>query len=149
MTAGAFPEVARLTVVLDIRHPFSYLALRPSFDLVEETGVEVEWLPIRAHTLVEPSAPSPEDDRGVRHRRFRAEMIAREIEVYADAQGLTIESPYRDGKADAVHLAWLWVLDVAPMRLPPFIEEVFRRYWASTLDPENLEDVLLLLDDPS
>lgn len=147
MTGGATSASERLTIALDLRSPFSYLALRPSFELVDETGVEVEWLPVRALTLSPPSRPGPGDDRGVRHRRYRAEMLAREIEVYAAAQGLTIEGPYRDGGADAVHLAWLWLRDGAPARFRAFLEEAFGRYWSRKLDPEQLDDVSALLDE--
>jgi 2-hydroxychromene-2-carboxylate isomerase len=140
------PDGARLTIALDVRDPFSYLALRPALALIEETGVEADWLPIRAHTLVAPSSPSPDDDRGARHRRARARMIAREISIYSEVQGLEIEAPYRDGPADAVHMAWLWIRDAAETSLRPFLEQAFQRYWAVDLDPQNAEDVAGLLE---
>jgi len=138
-----------LTVVLDIRDPFSYLALRPAFDFLDEMGIDATWLPIRGHSLVAPSTPSRGDDRGTRHRRFRAEMIAREIAVYANVQGLVIRSPYRQGPADAAHIAWLWIRECAADRLRVFLEEAFRRYWALELDPDNPDDLATLLEDLS
>ncbi len=134
-----------LCVALDLRHPFSYLALAPSFAFAAQLELEVDWLPIRAQALRAPSAPGPADDRGIRHRRARAEMIAREIAVYAGVQGLAIESPYRDGPADAFHFAWLWVREREPLRLRALLEQAFRRYWAVALDPESPGDVARLL----
>lgn len=136
---------SRLSVVLDLRDPFSYLALSPTIDLARETGIDIEWLPIRAHTLVAPSTPSPEDDRGIRHRRARAQMIAREIAIYSAAQGLEIESPYRKGTNDAVQMAWLWVQHADASRLPEFLSEVFLEFWAKDLDPESADAVAQLL----
>ena len=61
-------------------------------------------------------------------------MIAREIAVYAEAQGLTVKEPYRNGSPEAAHLAWLWMRDRARDQLEPFLVELFRRYWALELD---------------
>ncbi|MDH3686934.1 MAG: DsbA family protein [Myxococcales bacterium] len=134
----------KLTVALDIRHPFAYLALGPTIELRRETGVEIDWLPVRTQPLRTPSVPAPDDDRGVRHKRHRAEMIAREIAVYADAQGLRIESPYRDGPTAALHSAWLWIRVHAPDVLETFLERAFARYWALDLDPHSLDEVVTL-----
>jgi len=134
-----------LTVVLDIRHPFAYLALGPTIALRRDVAVEIDWLPVRTQTLRPPSRSGPDDDRGVRHKRHRAEMIAREIAVYADAQGLRIESPYRDGATGALHAAWLWVRAHAPEALESFLEHTFEQYWALDLDADSLDEVAALV----
>lgn len=136
----------RLSVALDLRDPFSYLALGPTLAFAEQTGVAIDWLPIRAHTLVAPSSPSPDDDRGTRHRRARAQMVAREIAIYSAAQGIEIASPYRDGSAEAVHAAWLWLLDVGASQFHPFLEAVFEEYWAGDLDPTCYDAVAQLVE---
>lgn len=141
MTISADLDRAKLTVVLDIRHPFGYLALRPAIELGRDVGVDINWLPVRSQTLRPPLASSPDDDRGIRHRSRRAQMIAREIAVYAEARGLQIEEPYRDGPSTAFELAWLWVRNAAPKSLEPFLEQAFRRYWALDLDLGSIEDV--------
>ena len=109
MSFGSDLATARLTVVLDIRDPRAFLALAPAIAFGRELGVAINWLPLAAEPLRPPSAPGPDDDRGVRHRRHRAQMIAREIAVYAQSQGLTLEEPYRNAPADAAHQAWLWM----------------------------------------
>ncbi|MBW2391534.1 MAG: DsbA family protein [Deltaproteobacteria bacterium] len=141
MTISADLDRAKLTVVLDIRHPFAYLALRPAIELGQDAGVEINWLPLRSQTLRPPLASSPDDDRGIRHRLRRAQMIAREIAVYAEARGLQIDEPYRDGPSTAFELAWLWVRDAAAKSLEPFLEQAFRCYWALDLDVGSIEDV--------
>ena len=148
MSAPGGPDPAALRVVLDLRHPLAYLALRPARDFGREMGIEVDWLPLDGTPLRAPSTPAADDDRGIRHRRHRAHMIAREIAVYTQVQGLTVREPYRDGPAQAAHLAWLWVRARAPGALPPFLEELFRRYWALELDandPAGIGDLLRTL----
>ena len=137
---------AKLLVALDLRDPFSYLALGPTLALAADTGTRIDWLPIRGHTLVAPSSPATDDDRGVRHRRARAEMIAREIAVYAEAQGLDIQSPYRGGSSDAVDTAWLWIRLTNESGLIGFLDPVFRKYWMNDLDPESPDDVSNLVE---
>lgn len=127
-------EGPALTVALDIRHPLAYLALGPALELGRELELAIDWLPLASELLRRPSTPGPDDDRGVLHRRHRARMIAREIAVYADAQGLTVKEPYRNGPADAAHLAWLWMRAHARDALEPFLVEIFRRYWTLELD---------------
>ena len=137
---------AKLLVALDLRDPFSYLALGPTLALAADTGTRIDWLPIRGHTLVAPSSPAAADDRGVRHRRARAEMIAREIAVYSEAQGLDIQSPYRGGTSDAVDAAWLWIRLTNESGLIGFLDPVFRKYWTNDLDPESPDDVSNLVE---
>ncbi|MGI9592148.1 MAG: DsbA family protein [Myxococcota bacterium] len=137
MSRGSDLDAARLTVVLDIRDPRAFLALAPAIAFGRELGVAINWLPLAAEPLRPPSAPGPDDDRGARHRRHRADMIAREIAVYAQAQGLTLEEPYRNAPADAAHQAWLWMRGQAPERLEAFLLELFRRYWVLELDASD------------
>lgn len=146
MSHAANLESARLTVALDVRHPFAYLALRPTIAFGEETGLEINWLPLVGPTLKKPSTPGADDDRGIRHRRHRARTIAREIAIYAEAQGLVVEEPYRDGPADAAHLGWLWMRAKARPRLEPFLEDLFRRYWTLALDANSTDEVAEIVE---
>jgi 2-hydroxychromene-2-carboxylate isomerase len=134
MSARPSAEPADLRVALDIRHPLAYLALRPAIEFGREMAIEVDWLPLEGQPLRAPSPPAADDDRSVRHRRYRAQAIAREISIYARARGLTLREPYRSASPHAAHLAWLWVRAHAPDSLPALLEELFRRYWALDLD---------------
>jgi 2-hydroxychromene-2-carboxylate isomerase len=148
MSAPAQRGRPALRVVLDVRQPLAYLALRPAIAFAREMAIDIDWLPLDGEPLRAPSTPGPDDDRGVRHRRHRARAIAREIAIYAEAQGLVVRQPYRSGSARAANLAWLWVRARSPGSLPAFLEELFRRYWALELDagdPADAIDVLRAL----
>lgn len=141
MTLKADLDRAGFSVVLDLRHPFAGLALRPTLELARSMSLEVDWLPLAVPTLNPPSQPGPDDDRGILHRRARAEAIAREVETYAAAQGLVMRDWYRSGAADAAHLGWLYMRDRHPEQLSDWIVELFRSYWAARLDPSRVEQV--------
>ena len=74
-----------LAVVLDIKDAQSYLAKDPTYALVDDLGIKIDWLPfvprpLRRHTAVG-------EDRGSRHRRFRAAYLKRSIARYASIRG--------------------------------------------------------------
>ncbi len=165
MSLGADLDRSALTVLLDVRNPFCFLALGPAMAFGESMGIEIDWLPLAVPPLRPPSAPGRDDrkeaegptrsepqasqareDRGVLHRRHRARALAREIDTYAAAQGLVLKDPYRDGDAEAAQLGWLWVRDRQRARLAPYLTELFRRYWALELDASSLEAVAALVE---
>ena len=146
MSAAAGIERARLSVLLDVRSPHSYLALHPALQLARELDVQVNWLPLRVPPLKPPSEPAVDDDRGLRHRRSRARAIAREIETYAQAQGLVLRDPYRDAEPSALNLAWLWLRARPAGELEAFLSEAFRAYWGRELDAASESQVAAMLD---
>lgn len=146
MTIRSGIAKAELTMVLDIRYPQAYLALHPAMAFARERGISINWLPLSASTLKAPVEASEGDDRGVRHRRYRAQRIAREIEVYAEVQGLVLREFYRSGDSSAFNLGWLWMRDHHGKRLEDFLIEAFRAYWAVEFDPANEVEVATLIE---
>jgi 2-hydroxychromene-2-carboxylate isomerase len=147
MTVFSALDDSRLSVLLDLRHPLAYLALHPTIELARDEGLEINWLPIRVPPLKMPSTARPDDDRGIRHRRIRAEAIAREIETYADAQGLVLRDYYRDADPTAAYVGWLWIREHRLERLEDYLIEVFRAYWALELDPANESAISRIIED--
>ena len=137
---------APLSVLLDVRHPLSYLALPSTLELARELAIDVNWLPIVTPPLKAPSTPAPDDDRGIRHRRARAQAIGREIATYAEVRGLVLHEYYRDPDPQAFVLAWLWMRDRHPERLEAFLLEGFRSYWSLELDPSSRDRIASLID---
>ena len=134
-----------LRLALDLRSPFACLALEPTLAWARHLEVDLDCLPFAGHVLRPPGPADTEADRGSRHRRSRAEHIAREIEVYAAAQGLLLREPYREAPVDAAGQAWLWLRQHAPNRLGDFLRQLFRRYWSLELDAANPASVAELL----
>jgi 2-hydroxychromene-2-carboxylate isomerase len=137
---------ARLSVLLDLRHPLAYLALHPALRLGASLSVEINWLPSSAPPLNPPTEERADDDRGVRHRRYRAQAIAREIETYGESQGLELRDYYRSDSVDAANLGWLWLRDRDRPLLPAYLGELFRRYWSLEIDASRGESIAALLD---
>jgi 2-hydroxychromene-2-carboxylate isomerase len=142
--------VTALRVLLDLRHPLAYLALQPTMEFVDsfvrDTALETDWLPLSVPPLNPPSVPTDGDDRGVRHRRYRAQAIAREFETYAGAQGIVLREPYRSDDVDAANLGWLWLHERHPERLRAYLAELFRGYWSLELDASSPQRIAGLID---
>jgi 2-hydroxychromene-2-carboxylate isomerase len=146
MSSCAGLDTARLSILLDLRNPGSYLALSPALAFANELRLQINWLPITVPPLRRPSVPKPDDDRGTLHRCHRARAIAREIEIYGRAQGLVLRELYRDPDASAFNLGWLWLRERSVERLPAFLLEGFRAYWSLDLDPSSVGVIVALLD---
>ena len=135
-------DASPLTVLLDVRHPLCHLALAPTIAFGRERSLAINWLPVATRALRPPPPDSVGNERSVAHRRNRARMIAREIAVYAEAQGLEMVDYYRDAPAPAVHLGWMWVRAHGSDRaLEAFMTESFRAYWSGELDGSDLAAV--------
>jgi 2-hydroxychromene-2-carboxylate isomerase len=143
---GSLLSQARLSILLDVRHPLAALALQPALAMAHEMNVAVNWLPVVAPPLKQPSVPKADDDRGIRHRRSRAQAIAREIDTYAAIQGMELNGYYRSPDPVALNAGWLWVRTQHPDKLEAFLVEAFGRYWGQVLDPSSEPEVASLVD---
>ncbi len=130
--AYAVPEGAhvapaeRLEVCIDFASAQSYLALAGTLQLVAELGLRPAWRPLITPPQKAPPPPRPDDDRGTRHRRFRARYTTHDIQRYA-AHGLPNVHERTDGRVAALGL--LWVEKAAPQRTGDYVEAVFARLW--------------------
>ena len=135
---------APLTVAVDVRDAQSYLALAPTFAVADELQIEVDWLPVVAPQVRPP--PAQGEDRGSRHRRARAAYRERDLERYADAQGLTIRSIYRAPDSSLAGMGLLAAKAHSARALRSYLDAVFAGYWNETLDIEDAAALAKLLD---
>jgi 2-hydroxychromene-2-carboxylate isomerase len=128
---------AALTLCLDIRDPLSCLALRPALALGSELGIDLQCLPFAGKPLKPPSVPGPDDDRGAKHRRYRAQYQEKDITRYAAVQGIELRDIYRWPDAEHFALSLLWLDEQEPRRVPGYLVAAFSGYWSAGLDIES------------
>lgn len=124
--AGGLAPAQALTVAVDFRSPHSYLALQPTLALAERLGLPVRWQAVRLPVLKRPALASPGEDRGTRHRRMRAEYLARDLARYAPHP---LPDLYADFDGVPAAMGLIWVAEEAPARLPAYLVSAFERYW--------------------
>ena len=143
------PDKRTLTVYIDYKSPYAFLAQQATRDLERECGVEIDFLP---YTLDIPSflGSAEVDERGQVIREERNPHQWRRVHyVYMDCrregerQGLTIRGPRKIFDSSLAHIGFLWAKRAGNPRA--FHDAVFERFWRRELDiekPELIEAVL-------
>lgn len=130
-------DAAPLTVCVDFKNPHAWLAVPPTHALEEALGIDADWLPRLVAPLERPPPAGPDDDRGTRHRRLRAEYHARDIERYAAVHGLTIRGLERRPDATLASIGLLFARQAGAAARRRYVEHVFAGHWSQTLDLED------------
>jgi 2-hydroxychromene-2-carboxylate isomerase len=135
----------QLPVAIDFKSPQAYLAIGPTCTLADEIGITIDWKPL----VVAPSKISATDsgqDRGARHRRFRADYLERDIVRYAADRGLAIGGRLNRSKDSTLAaIGLLWAKRQGPSLARSYVERVFERYRREDLDLEDERSIRALL----
>jgi len=136
---------SQLPVVIDFKSPHAYLAIGPTCALAQELGITIDWQPLVVTPSKTPAAPPSGDDRGARHRRFRADYLERDIARYAADRGLAIGGLHRRKDSTLAAIGLLWAERQGPLLARAYVERVFERYWQEDLDIEDERSIRALL----
>lgn len=139
----AYASTRPLAVVLDIKDPQSYLAKDPTYALADDLGIDIDWLPFVSRPLRRQTAVG--EDRGSRHRRFRAAYLERSIARYASIGGITIRNIYRAPDSSLAGMGMLAAKAHSEDALRRYLDRAFRQYWEDDLDIEDADAVAGLL----
>jgi 2-hydroxychromene-2-carboxylate isomerase len=134
-----------IAVCVDWKSPYAWLALEPTRALEARLGARFDWRPFVIPPLTRPAQARSDEDRGARHRRVRAEYLARDLERYAAARGLALGDPYRDVDTTLAALGLLWLRHEAPERAADYVARGFELVWkegANVADPAVIEAAL-------
>jgi 2-hydroxychromene-2-carboxylate isomerase len=139
-----------VTVAIDFKQPQSYLAKGPTAKLAAALGVAIDWQPIEARPFREPPSEIAGDDRGARHRRFRARYFERDLRRYAESQGLVLGDLDRATDSSVAGMGLLWAKRHAAKTrdgkvVQAYVDRVFDDYWNGALalaEPDAIRGVL-------
>jgi 2-hydroxychromene-2-carboxylate isomerase len=135
----------QLPVVIDFKSPQAYLAIGPTCALADDLGITIDWRPLVIAPSQVPAAPSGQD-RGARHRRFRADYLERDIVRYAADRGVAIGGRLDRGKDSTLAtIGLLWAKRQGPSLARLYVERVFECYWQEDLDIEDERSIRALL----
>jgi len=141
-------DPGHLAVCVDFRSPHAWLAVEPTRALEARLGAAFDWLPLAVSPLVRPEPERDGDDRGTRHRRFRARYFENDLRRYAEGRGLALGDPYRAPDTGLASLALLYVRAKAPQRGGAFAARGFELAWQLAADvakPEAVDGALTLI----
>ena len=137
----ATPEPLELTVYLDVKSPYAYLAMEPTRALAADFGIVPVWKP---YTLEIPDFLGAVETRNEHQwRRVRySYMDARRI---ANTRGLTVLGPQKIFDSSVAHIGMLRAQDRG--RFGPYIDRVFERFWKRELEIENPAAIAAVLEE--
>src|SRR5262249_11820850 len=115
--------------------PASYLAFEPTRALERRLGSDFDWRPLVLPPLPRPKPAQPDDERGARHRRMRAEYLARDLARYAEARGLELGDVHRNPDTTLAAQGLLFLRRHAPERAGAYCAHVFERIWRENAEP--------------
>jgi 2-hydroxychromene-2-carboxylate isomerase len=125
---------APLSVALDVKNPHAFLAVDPTYALVDELRVDVEWLPVVGPPL---RVPPSGEDRGSRHRRARAIYRERDLQRYAEVRGLTLRNIYRAPDSTLAGMGLLAARARSDAAIRRYLDIAFEGHWRESLDIED------------
>ena len=138
-----------LTLYIDYKSPYAYLAKDAAYRLERETGVEIDWLPyildIPAYlgsARVDAEGRVLEQNRNA-HQWRRVRYSYMDVRREANRVGLTIRGTQKIWNSSLAGIGLLYAKRQGGFRA--YNDEVFERFWKRDLDiesPAALEDVL-------
>jgi 2-hydroxychromene-2-carboxylate isomerase len=130
-----------VSVYIDYKSPYAYLAKEPAWELEREFGVRLDWLP---YTLEIPLYLGTVEGRNAHQwRRIRySYMDARRL---ANRRGLTVRGPQKifDSSIAAIGMLYAQRHDV----FRKYNDLVFERFWKRALDIENRDAIRAVLSE--
>lgn len=143
---------ATVTVYIDLKSPYAYLALAPTRRLAQECGVALDWLP---YTLNIPdylgSARLDAEGRVVEENRSphqwrRVRYAYMDVRRYANLRGMTIRGTQKIWDSSIASIAMLYAREQDAAILDRFLDLAYPPFWRRELDIEDAGVVRDLLD---
>ena len=130
-----------LTVYIDVKSPYAYLAIAPTRALAAEFGISPVWKP---YTLEIPDFLGAVETRNehqwrrVRYSYMDARRLANQVE-------LTVRGPQKIFDSSIAHIGMLRAQ--AQDRFEAYIDRVFERFWKRELDIEDPAVIASVLEE--
>jgi 2-hydroxychromene-2-carboxylate isomerase len=133
-----------LSVYVDVKSPYAYLALAPTRALCAEHGFAIEWLPyvldipsyLGSATLDPATGAVIESARSDAQWR-KVKYAYMDVRRQANRAGLTIRGTQKIWDTRLVSIALLYAKRAAPARVDAWLDAVFAPFWRRELDVER------------
>lgn len=138
---------APLTVYVDIKSPYAFVAIRPTLALEAELGVRFDWRPLTLDIpsylgSAEKKAGKVVASQGRSQKTWNAIRYSyRDARRYAERQGLMLKGTEKIWDSTLPNIGILWVMQTARDRLGAYFEAVYPPFWRRELDIEDISVV--------
>lgn len=145
--------MAELTVYIDFKSPYAYLAIEPTRRLAAEMQIEIDWYPfvldipsylgsarLDRAGRVEQQSRSAEQWSGVKYAYY-------DCRRYANLRGLRIRGTEKIWDTNIAAIGMLWAKRQGSQVLQAYIDKVYQPFWRRELDLEDVAVVERVLDE--
>ena len=140
-----------LTVYIDYKSPYAYLAVEPTWTLARDYNVTLEWLPYTldipdylGSAKVNNDGQILESDR-TPHQWRKVKYSYMDARRYANLRGLTIRGPQKIWDSSLAGIGLLYAQKHGKFR--EYNGFVFDRFWRRELDIEDAEVIQSVLSE--
>lgn len=129
----------RLTVYIDFKSPYSYVAVRPLIELAKAEAVALEWLPFNIKLNAADPGTQPRAIYPMRKIRY----MYMDVRRYATPQGLVIKGPERIFDGALAGIGMLFAQDHGFFEA--YRDRVFEKFFKRELDIDDLQALSLVI----
>ena len=142
-----------LTVYIDFKSPYAYLAIQPTRHLAEELGIQINWLPF---VLDIPSylGSARLDKSGEVTAQSRSEeqwswvkYAYYDCRRYANLRSMTIRGTVKIWDTNLAAMGMLWARRQGDEILQRYVDGIYVPFWKRDLDVEDITVVEAVLGD--
>ena len=136
-------EPRAITVYIDFKSPYAYLAKDPAYELADEFEVRLDWLPyvldipsFLGSARLDESGRVIEENRNP-HQWRRVKYSYMDCRRQARKRGLVIRGTTKIWDTSTASAGMLWVKRQGETVLRRYLDMTFERFWNRELDIEN------------
>jgi 2-hydroxychromene-2-carboxylate isomerase len=136
-------EPRTITVYIDFKSPYAYLAKDPAYELADEFEVRLDWLPyvldipsFLGSARLDESGRVIEENRNP-HQWRRVKYSYMDCRRQARKRGLVIRGTTKIWDTSTASAGMLWVKRQGETVLRRYLDMTFERFWNRELDIEN------------
>ena len=141
-----------ISIYIDFKSPYSYLAIEPSKKFAKDLKLEINWLPY-VLDIPEYLGSAKVDNKGKvlessrnDHQWRRVRYSYMDCRRYANLRKMTVLGPQKIWNTKLVSIALLWVKKQNSLLIEDFIDHIFVNFWKRELDIENFDIVETIIE---
>ncbi len=145
-------DVDKITVYIDFKSPYAYLAIEPTRKLFNSLNIKINWVPYvldipeyLGSAKVDNSGKVVENNRN-EHQWRRVRYSYMDCRRYANIRNMTILGPRKIWDTRMISTTLLWVKKNNFSLLNEFIDHVYKSFWERNLDIENISIIQKVLE---
>lgn len=141
-----------LTVYIDYKSPYAYIAKDPTYALEEMFGITIDWLPLTLNiasylgTAKKSSGKLTENKRSPRQWAM-VKYAYYDARRYAALRGLTVKGTEKIWDSSLAGIGMLWVKQQGNACLKAYTDIVYERFWKRELDIEDQQVIVSVIEE--